>query len=215
MKRINIFIIFTALITITFGCSKEEVDKEKDVIVTIYEHTGYGAPILSDVLTEPLLFSDSDDNEMRTLTNIITEGISVHDNYERGYRFTYKAKKVWMSNPPQDVSSIKYVFTATISKERVITKDSEEDMTLFVSSETVRYSPLYPLEYNEDGFPKIYDALFAKKEGSTNWMGIIEIEGFTYEEGYEYSLKVKEIIEADPYSKRYALIEILSKEEKE
>lgn len=88
-------------------------------------------------------------------------------------------------------------------------------MTLFVSSETVRYSPLYPLEYNEDGFPKIYDALFAKKEGSTSWMGIIEIEGFTYEEGYEYSLKVKEVIEADPYSKRYALIEILSKEEKE
>lgn len=215
MKKLNAFVVFTALIIIFSGCSEEDVDKEKNVIVTIYENTGYGAAVLSNVLTEPLLFSDNDDNETGTLTDIITEGISVFENYERGYRFTYKAKKVWMNNPPQDVSSIKYVFKELVSKERVITKDSEEDMILFVSSETVKFSPRYPSEYDEDGLPKVYDALSVKKEGTTNWMGIIEIEDFEYEEGYVYRLKVKEIIESEPYSKRYALIEILSKEEKE
>ena len=214
MKNLSGF-VFLALSVIFYGCSKEGVVTEKDVIVTIYEHTGYGASLMSDVLTQPLLFSDSDNNEIRTLTDILTEGINVSENYERGYRFTYKAKKVWMDNPPQDVSSIKYVFTELVSKERVISKDSEEDMTLFVSSETVKYSPQYPIEYDEDGLPRVYDALLAKKVGTTNWMGIIEIEGFEYEEGYEYNLKVKEIVEAEPYSKRYVLVEILSKERKD
>jgi len=213
MKNLKVFAAFLALTTMFYGCSKEEVDKEKDVIVTIYEHTGYGASVMSRVLTEPLLFSDNDDNEIRTLTDIITEGINFRENYERGYRFTYKAKKVWMNNPPEDVSSIKYVFTEIVSKEKIILEDSEEDMILFVSSETVKFSPRYPSEYDEDGYPKVYDALFAKKEGTTKWMCIIEIGNFEYEEGYEYSIKVKEIIEAEPYSKRYALVEILSKEE--
>lgn len=211
MKKLNAFVVLTALIIIFSGCAKDGVDKEKDVIVTIYEHTGYGAAVLSNILTEPLLFSDSDENETGTLTDIITEGVSVHENYERGYRFTYKAKKVWMNNPPQDVSSIKYVFTELMSKERAITEDSEEEITLFISSETVKFSPRYPSEYDKDGWPIVYDALSANKEGTTIWMGIIEIEGFEYEEGYEYRLKVKEIIEAEPYLKRYALIEILSK----
>lgn len=117
-----------------------------------------------------------------------------------------------MSRPPQDVASIKYVFLEKLSKEKVTIEDSEEDFQLFVSSEPVKFTPKYPSEYEgTDSSPKIYDALLTKKPDSDSWMTIIEIEGFDFEEGYEYLLNVKKITQAEPYLVRYLLLDIKSK----
>ena len=62
--------------------------------------------------------------------------------------------------------------------------------------------------------PKIYDALKVKNTDSDNWMALTEIEGFNYENGYEYELKVKKVTQAEPYSVKYVLIETISKEKK-
>jgi hypothetical protein len=120
-------------------------------------------------------------------------------------------KKVWMHEPPQDVSSIKYVFIELLSKKKVITENSEKNIELFVPSETVRFTPKYPSEYIEDETPKIYDALYAKETGTNNWIAVTEIEGFDFEGGYEYVLNVKKVIQAEPYSVKYILLNIISK----
>lgn len=182
---------------------------------TIYAETGYGASVMSNVLTEPLLFSDSDDNQKQMLVDIITEGFDF--DYERGNEYILKVKKVWMKEPPQDVSSVKYAFIELLSKKKVITEDSEKDIRLFVSSETVKFTPKYPGEYEdvEGGqTPKIYDALHVKENGTNNWMALTEIEGFDYKVGFEYTLNAKKIIQAEPYAVKYILLDILSKEAK-
>lgn len=211
MKKLHYFIAFVAFSFFFYSCLKdEENDKEKIVEITIYPETGYGASVLSDVWTQPLIFSDNDDNQKRILVDIIFENLDL--DYERGYQYTLKAKKVWMSEPPQDVSSIKYVFLEKLFKEKVIIEDSEENFELFVSSETVKFTPKYPSEYEgTDSSPKIYDALLTKKPDTDNWMTIIEIEGFDFEEGYEYLIYIKKITQAEPYLVRYLLLDIKSK----
>jgi hypothetical protein len=215
MNRLHLFtasIVFGIFFT---SCLKdEEKDKEKIVEITIYPETGYGASLMSDVWTQPLIFSDNDDNQKQMLVDIIFDGLDI--DYERGYQYTLKAKKVLMHNPPQDVSSIKYIFLGQLSREKIITEDSEETIELFVSSQTVKFTPKFPCEYEgTESSPKIYDALQAKKTGTLNWMAITEIQGFDFEAGYEYLLNVKKITKAEPYLVSYKLLNIVSKTLKE
>ncbi len=215
MRKLNLFIGIIILSTFFGSCTKDEADREKIVEMTLYPETGYGASVLSDVVTEPIQFSDNDANQKQMLTDIITEGFDF--NYERGYEYTLKVKKVWMQNPPQDVSSVKYVFIELLTKKKVITKDSEKNIELFVSSQTVKFTPKYPSEYEKVAggeMPKIYDALHVKANGTDNWMALTKIEGFDYIKGYEYVINVKKITQADPYSVRYVLLDIVSKTEK-
>ncbi len=212
MKTKNLF-SFILLCVVCISCSDDSVEKEKDVIVTIYEETGFGGSVMSNVLTEPLLFSDTDNKEVRTLTDIITEGTDIYEEYERGYRYTYKAKKIWMDPPPMDVSNVKYVFSDLISKEKIITKDSISDLTLNLESVSILFCPRFPYEYQDNGLLKYYEAMYVNIDGTNEWRGIIDIEGFDYVEGYDYKLKVREKINADPYSRSYSLIEVISKDE--
>jgi len=215
MRKLNLF-VGVIILSVFFGsCTKDEADREKTVEMTLYPETGYGASIMSDVLTEPIQFSDNDENQKHLLTDIITEGFDF--NYERGYEYTLKVKKVWMQNPPQDVSSVKYVFIELLTKKKVITSDSEKIIELFVSSQTVKFTPKYPGEYEKVAggeAPKIYDALHVKENGTDNWMALTKIEGFDYIKGYEYILNAKKITQADPYLVRYVLLDIISKKEK-
>lgn len=216
MRKLYAFMAFIVLGFAMASCSKNDgLDKEKIVEVTIYPETGYGASVLSDIWTEPLIFSDSDDPQKQMLVDIIFEDLDF--DYERGYKYILKAKKVWMHEPPQDVSSVKYVYLEQLSKEKVITEDSEENLELFVSSETVRFTPDFPSEYEEgsDTFLKIYDALLTKKVGANDWMALKEIEGFDFEEGSEYLLNVVKMTQAEPYSVRYVLLDIISKTPKD
>lgn len=195
-----------------FSCIKDEADKEKIVEMTIYPETGYSASIMSDIWTEPLIFSDSDDPQRHQSTDIITEGFEF--NYERGNEYKFQVKKIWMQNPPQDVSSIKYVFIKLISKTKVITTDSEKNIQLLVSPATVKFTPKFPNELETDGKAKIYDALRINEVNTTNWMAIKEIEGFEFEPGFEYSINVKKITKAEPYSVKYVLVNVVSKTKK-
>jgi len=195
-----------------FSCSKQSTeDKVKIVEMTIYPETGYGRSLLSEIWTDALFFSESDDPQKSMFLNIITEGFDFE--YERGYEYSFKAKKVWMKNPPMDVSSIKYQFVGSLSKKKKITENSEESIVLFVSSEMVKYGTQFPIEY-EDEIPKIYDALLVKETNSNWWSVIREIEGFDYEIGYEYSINIKKITQAEPYLVRYVLLEIKDKQKK-
>lgn len=62
-----------------------------------------------------------------------------------------------MQSLPQGISSVKYIFMSFLIKKKVITKDSERNIELFVSSQTVKFTPKYPGEIIAGGeTPKIY-----------------------------------------------------------
>ncbi len=222
MRKLNSLLFSIAFSVLFFGCSiEDEADHEKIVEMTIYPHTGFGANVMSEIWTEPLLFSDSEDSRKRMLVDIIFEN-SENFSYERGYEYTLKVKKVWMQEPPQDVSSVKYVFLEMLSKEKVITEDMETSIEVSVSDKPVKFMPRYPTEYEEveteDGEvyeqPKVYDALYMEEnDDNSKKLILTEIDGFDYEEGYQYTLSLKKKIQANPYSVDYLLLEILSKAE--
>ena len=182
--------------------------------MTIYAETGYGKPILGAFWTDALVYSESDNNQRAMLMSTILEGFDFE--YERGYEYTFMAEKVWMDNPPMDVSSIKYVYIGPLTKKKIITENSEDEIELFVSSETVEYAPRFPREYDEYGDYKIYDALLVQEINCNNYCtaALKEIEGFDFEKGYEYTLSVKKITQADPYLLRYILLDIKDKQKK-
>jgi hypothetical protein len=196
-----------------FGCSKDR-DKVKMVTMTIYPETGCGMPILSPYWIDALIYSESDDKQKQMLLSTMTEGFDF--KYEKGYEYTFKAMKVWMSNPPMDVSSIKYIFVGPLIKKKIIVENSEEEIELLVYSETVQYVPCFPNEYDEYGNIKIYDALLVKETNSPHyWTAVLkEIEGFDFESGYEYILNVKRMTQANPYLLRYILLDTKDKQKK-
>jgi hypothetical protein len=211
MTKCSWFFSFVLLGVNLFSCTDNNngKDKEKMVEMTIYPETGYGSSLLSDIWSEPLVFSESDDNQKQTLTNIIVEGFDF--DYERGYEYTFKAKKVWMNDPPQDVSSIKYVFVGPLSKKKTITENSQQELELIISSKTVRFTPNYPREYENEQLI-VYDALLANEAGTNSLLVLREIEGFSFEEGYEYVLRVKKELKANPYAVKYILLAVKDKQ---
>lgn len=91
-------------------------------------------------------------------------------------------------------------------------KDWSEVVTLYVSSETGEYRPFG----SPPGFGAL-EGLRIKEEKENYWyvVHLNSIEGFSYERGYEYSLKVEKTHLANPPADgsdiRYKLIEIASK----
>ncbi|MFV0506498.1 MAG: DUF4377 domain-containing protein [Bacteroidales bacterium] len=206
MKYINSTFLHLFLLGVVIcACNNDDTDKEKEIILTVYEETGFGSSIMSDYVTEPLLFSDTDNEHKQLLIDIIIDGIDFE--YERGYRYTFKAKKIWMTDPPQDVSSVKYNIEELLSKERIITSNKEEELKLTVAPNTVKFLPCYRSDLKN----QIHDALSVKEVGTEGNMAIVSIENFDYESGYEYTIRVKKSTQAEPYSIKYTLLEVISK----
>ncbi len=217
MKKVKlllgVILMGIAIVSCTKGAKKtrDNGDVEQTVMMTIYPETANRPNMMGSVWTQPLVFSDNDTHQKQVMIDIITEGFDF--DYKRGYEYKIEAKKVWMKNPPQDVSSIKYEFVKLVSEKKAIVEDSEETILLEVCSRLVRFIPQYPSEYNEDGSLKTYNALRVKDLTTNTWMAILKIEGFDYSEGNRYKLKVNKITKAEPYSVTYVLQEELLKED--
>jgi len=79
---------------------------------------------------------------------------------------------------------------------------------------TISDTPNYSIEIGEKpGEIEITTFLIAKEEGVNVEQSIkfSAIEGFTYEKGYEYLLKVKKGINSNTDDRQYSLVEIVSK----
>lgn len=211
MKGLNLILVAIIASVFLFSCEKSENDKVKNVELTIHPETKFSRSELSDIWTDALVISDSEDKEQRALYATITEGLDYND-YERGYEYIYKVKKVWMQNPPQDVSSIKYIFLELLSKKKVITENSEKDVQLYVLPQKVEYNPWVSKEELGYGILSNYDALHVKDMNTNNWMALKDIVGFEFEAGFEYVINVREVTQAEPYSKSYSLLDVVSKE---
>jgi hypothetical protein len=202
--RLHLLTSLTLLGLFLLGCNNEDGDKEKIVEMTVYSETGYAPILMSENLWGEFFYvSESDDNEKKVLANTITEGFGDFD-YEKGYEYTLRVKKIWMDPAPQDVSSIKYMYLEMLSSNKVINEDSENEIAITVDFEKVQFLPRTSSQQ--------YQAMLIKEAETDRWKPVIEIEGFEYEPGYEYTLRVKKIITAQPYTVTYVLVSILSKE---
>ncbi|MGL6129731.1 DUF4377 domain-containing protein [Chryseobacterium artocarpi] len=128
--------------------------------------------------------------------------------YEPGYEYVLKVKTEKIANPPADGSSIKYTLVKQVSKTKKEGITANEK-TLIIGAETLDCSA---------GAGRM-KCMQVKENASDNWTNFYSnIEGFTYEPGYEYVLKVKtEKIAnppADASSIKYTLVEQVSKTKK-
>ena len=127
--------------------------------------------------------------------------------YEPGYEYVLKVKTEKIANPPADGSSIKYTLVKQVSKTKKEVAANEK--TLIIGSQTVDCSA---------GAGRM-KCMQVKENASESWSSFYSnIEGFTYEPGYEYVLKVKTEKIANPpadgSSIKYTLIEQVSKTKK-
>ena len=82
--------LLTLLISVILlmSCNKDDEDRKKVVEMTIYPETTFGISFMSDIWTQTLKFSDTDDHEKRQLSDIIIEGFGFV--YQKGYAVKYK-----------------------------------------------------------------------------------------------------------------------------
>lgn len=208
-------LVFFFIILLMIGCMGEEKDREKIVEMILYAEPADGGSILSNIWSPQIVFSDSDnDHQKQALTDIIVDGLDF-DKYQPGHEYHLKARKIWMQNPPLHVLPVKYQVLEFLSKEKVITQDFEETITLKVSPEKVQFMPRFPYLYDEEGgLPVVIEALRTQDPETLQSHIIPEIEGFDFEPGYEYLLEVRKITRADPYSLLWELSNIFSKTKK-
>lgn len=205
MKKLNLFLCLIVAVTFLSSCLKDDDgDVRKIVEMTVYPETGYNVYFMSDnVYGEFLLFSESDNQEKRLLTS----GESIYDNleYEKGYEYKIEAKKIFLKNPPQDGSSVEFEFIKTLSKKKAITQNNELRIEMEVGPTKVGFISLSQNEPQQ--------GLLVKENGEIKMKPLLGIEEFNYEEGYKYKLSVKKIIQAEPYSVKYILVDIISQEQ--
>jgi heat shock protein HslJ len=125
--------------------------------------------------------------------------------YEEGFEYKIIVKEDQVENPPAGGSSLKWSLVSVESKEPVPIAGEGVDKTVFVGPKLVDCTGAAPQkcmlikENPEDEYTLFFD----------------QIEGFNYEEGFEYQLVVVEQEVEDPpadaYSIRWILIEELSK----
>ena len=203
--KLNLFLCLAISIPFLTSCSKrDDGDSQITVEMTIYPETGYNVYFMSEnVYGEFLMFSESDNQEKRLLTS----GQSIYDNieYEKGYEYKIEARKIFLKNPPQDGASIEFEFIKSLSKKKAITQNNELQIEMEVGPTKVEF---ISLSQN-----KPQKGLLVKENGENKMKPLLGIEGFNYEEGYTYMLSVKKVIQAEPYSVTYVLVDIISKEQ--
>jgi heat shock protein HslJ len=127
-------------------------------------------------------------------------------DYEEGYEYKIVVKEENVEDPPAGGSSLKYSLVSVESKEPVPIAEEVVEKIIYVGSELVDCVGVAPQkcmlikEKPDDEYTFFYD----------------QIEGFEYEEGYEYELVIKEEqVEnppADASSIKWTLVSVESKE---
>lgn len=185
-----------------FSCSGVDVSDSKKVVeLTIYPDTGFNEYLFSDdMYGEFLQFSEGKSTQVQLLQN---PGDSFADfKFQKGYKYCIKATKILLKHSPQGTSNVIYQYIETLDKKKVVTQDLESEIIMEVAPVKISYMP-------RGQEPQ--QAFLVKIITESKPRPILKIEGFDFEKGYTYRLKVKKSIQATPYKEKYTLIEVLAK----
>lgn len=210
MRFFNVVLAILATSSGLMSCEKEDsIDRVKEVEMTIYPEIGYGAPIMSEILSEVMIFSETDNPEKQQLSNIITEDFDF--DYQIGHQYTFKAQKIWMNNPPQDVSSIKYKKVGSVEIKKQVTNDFTESMTMTLKPSKVSFVPRFTQTNTAENSQPVMALEGFDQTAKKRWV-MTQIEGLDYQEGYTYSIRIERKVKANPYKEQFVLLEVLNKE---
>ena len=180
------------------ACDKNDDYTVREWTVAFQLGISHGFHTLQPVL----LVKANDDTSWRA----VYEGIEGFD-YEPGYEYKLRIKAKQLADPPQDASSVRYSLLELISKipARSNIPDSYyPTFTMEVAPEPVSY---YGELYLSVRFPEV---------GLNDWQRWpFRIEGFDYEQGYSYKLKVgTSVVGVDEgyYTVQYSVLEMLDKQ---
>jgi len=187
-----------------FSCSGDNVTNDKKIVeLTIHPETGYNEFLFADdMYGEFLQYSEGKNPQKRIL---LSPGESFNNfKFQKGYNYVLKVKKITLKHPLQDNYNVIYEYIETLSKEKAIEQETISEVVMEVAPVRVNFIPRgkEPLQ-----------AYLTKITTETKPKPILKIEGFDFEKGYTYILKVKKSIQVNPYKETYSLVEILSKQQ--
>lgn len=185
-----------------FSCGGDDVtDSKKTVELTIYPDTGFNGFLFSDdMYGEFLQFTEGKSSKKQLL---LYPGESFNNfNYQKGYKYKLKATKITLNHAPQEGANTTYEYLETLSKEKVLDRDIESEITIEVAPVKINFMPIGK---------EPQSTYLTKATTEHTPRPITSIEGFDFEKGYTYRLLVKKIIQATPYKERYILSKIISK----
>lgn len=177
------------------GCKKNE---EASILLTISADPTYSVqlgekPDEFDVSCYMVVSEESSKEGQQLELNAIEKF-----TYEKGCEYLLKVKKVANND------LFHYSLIETVSKTKIT-----DEIIVLLNVTT---------EWIENGSGQLYERVVVEEEGSEWWLpSSFKIEGFEYENGFDYLLKVhKTIIQMPPQSgfltfNLYSLIEVISK----
>lgn len=153
---------------------------------------------------QPVLLVKANDE---TSWRAVYEGIEGFD-YEPGYEYKLRIKAKQLPEPPQDASSVRYSLLELISKTPARSSIPDSYYPTF----TMEVAPA-PVNY----YGELYLSVRFPEVGLTDWQRWpFRIEGFEYEQGYSYKLKIgTSVVPVDDdgyYSVQYSVLEMLDKQ---
>ena len=188
----------------------EPQNKVETVEALVAPYTQVSGTILSNVLLEGMSVQIGKEKP-----GFIAFGAIEGFTYEPGHEYSLVLQRTTLANPPADGYDCTYKLVKIKSEKDFA--ESRANIDLYVSSEFGEYKwgdltcdmPSKGIKYKENINDEWTSAPFNK------------IQGFTYEEGYNYVLSVEKVIlsESDPYYNytifqhvQYKLKNIISKE---
>ena len=196
---ITLLIVGVLALAACGGNTVETEPTESGEVVTLYvgpelaECTGEGPQTC-------MMVKETPDGEYQYFYSQI-EGFT----YEAGYEYELKVQVTPVENPPAGGSSLQYTLVEQVSKTPAAEAGERDVVTMYVGPELVECTGVAPqtcmqIKYSPD---EEYQLFYG------------QIEGFTFEEGYDYELQVAvtdvENPPADGSALKYTLLEEVSK----
>ncbi|EKF55910.1 hypothetical protein I215_05140 [Galbibacter marinus] len=183
------------------GSGEIDTDNKKIVELSIYPTTGYNEYLFSDDMYGEFLQYCEGKNPKKRL--LLSPGESFNNfNYQKGYHYIIKAEKITLNHALKDNSSVIYEYIETLSKQRAALPTSTTEVIMEVAPVKVNFMP-------RGKEPR--KAFLIKITNEARPRPLTRIEGFEFEKGYIYRLRVTKIIHPETYKERFILSEILAK----
>jgi len=185
-----------------FSGSGDNVRENKKIVeLSIYPETGYNEYLFSDQMYGEFLQYSEGKNQEKQLLLSPAESFN-NFNYQKGFHYTIKVAKITLNHGSKDGSSVIYEYIETLSKKKAVQKETESEVIMEVAPVKVNFMP-------RGKEPK--KAHLVKITTETRPRPLITIEGFNFEKGYTYRLRIRRSIQSAPFKEHFTLLEVLSK----
>lgn len=193
---------------VSVSCMKDDSeDKIERINAEVSAYTsGSSIGFFSDALTEGMLVKLEGDDYYQGFYFSEIEGFT----FERGNNYKLRIKQITLAHPPMDGGSVRYELIEVLSKKEA--DYTKEDITLYVSAQTGEKN------IAQDSYKLRGIKIRTNENEDWSVVPFNCIDGFKYEEGYDYQLSVVKIILPDSGKPRnealnvqYSLKEIITK----